>query len=261
MFKKVIKSLTIVFTLTTTMYAAKITENECLKKENFIFAGGECIEYRAYKADSNDAITIIVHGTWDAGTNTLGRYAPFAETMNLNTDLTTIAVALPGYSGSSTNNFEALAHEGTKNLAARVEYIEFLGKLVEALKNKYKATTVNYIGHSAGAMMGATLTGIRPDLIQNIALAGGRYDIHEKVKDKDLISIIDVLDKVNKDTKFLLIYGTADKISKPEVTTNFYEIAKNKSFDVKLIKVENAPHLDLDMTDTSVEAITEFLGE
>lgn len=181
--------------------------------------------------------------------------------MNFNTDLTTIAVALPGYSNSSTNNFEALAHEGVKNLAAKKEYIEFLSKLVEAFKNKYKATTVNYIGHSAGAMMGATLTGVSPGLIQNIALAGGRYDIHKDNKSEGLISLVDVLDQVDKNTRFLFIYGTKDKISKPEVTTSFFKIMEDKGFDAKLIKVEGAPHLDLDMTTTAVEAMTEFLGE
>ncbi len=94
---------------------------------------------------------VIVHGTWDEGTNTLGRYAPFAETMNLNTDLTTIAISLPGYSKSSTNNFSSLAHKGIKNLAAKKEYILFLGELIKSLKDKYEAKVVTYVGHSAGA--------------------------------------------------------------------------------------------------------------
>ena len=42
----------------------------------------------------------------------------------------------------------------------------------------------------------------------NIVLVGGRYNIHEKVKDDNLVSIVDVLDRVNKKTKFLLIYGS-----------------------------------------------------
>lgn len=242
--------------------AKKISESECLAAEvNFIFAGGECIEYRAYEGDSNDRIMIVVHGTWDEGTNTLGRYAPFAETLNMNTDVTTIAVALPGYSHSSTNNFTALAHEGVKNLAAKKEYVEFLGKLIYELKEKFEAKEVTYVGHSAGAMMGATLTGLRPELIQNIALAGGRYDIHKTEKGDDLISFIDVINNVDKKTKYLFIYGTKDEISKPEVTTSFFEIAKKKGLNAKLIKVEGAPHLDLDMTNTSIEAIIKMLEE
>ncbi|WP_321315771.1 alpha/beta fold hydrolase [Halarcobacter sp.] len=258
MFKKV-SLLLLVFVFSLTLEANKISKEECTK-DNFIFAGGECIEYRAYKGESNDRIVVIVHGTWDEGTNTLGRYAPFAETMNMNTDLTTIAVALPGYSGSSTNNFTSLAHKGVKNLAAKKEYVLFLGKLIKALKEKYNAEEVTYIGHSAGAMMGATLMGLNPDLVQNIALAGGRYDIHKDEKG-DLISLVDVIDDVNKEAKFLFIYGTKDEISKPEVTTSFYKIAQEKGLNAKLVKVEGAGHIDLDMTDASIEAITEMLEE
>ncbi|QKF82106.1 alpha/beta hydrolase [Halarcobacter ebronensis] len=248
----------IVFSLS--LEAKKISESECLAtEENFIYAGGECVEYRAYKGDSDDKIIIIVHGTWDEGTNTLGRYAPFAETLNMNTDITTVAVALPGYSNSSTNNFTALSHEGVKNLAAKKEYVEFLGDLVNELKEKFEAKEVTYVGHSAGAMMGATLTGLRPGLIQNIALAGGRYDIHQTEKGNDLISFIDVIDNVDKNTKYLFIYGSEDKISKPEVTTSFFKIAKEKGLNAKLIKVEGAEHLDLDMTNTSIDAITKMV--
>ena len=111
----------------------------------------------------------------------------------------------------------------------------FLGKLIYELKEKFEAKEVTYVGHSAGAMMGATLTGLRPELIQNIALAGGRYDIHKTEKGDDLISFIDVINNVDKKTKYLFIYGTKDEISKPEVTTSFFEIAKKKGLNAKLI--------------------------
>ncbi len=248
--------------LSLNLFAANISQNECnIKGEDFIFAGGECIQYVEVEGEKEGQLTIIVHGTWKAGANTLARYAPFAETMNMNTDITTIAVALPGYSNSSTNNFQALSHNGTKNLAAKKQYIEFLGELVQKLKEKYHAKIINYIGHSAGAMMGATLTGLHPTLINNIALAGGRYDIHKKTDAKDLISIIDYMPKLNKNTKYLLIYGTDDEISKPEITKDFYKIAKQQGLDVKIIEAEGETHLDLDMSDPSVEAITQMLDE
>ena len=248
--------------LALNLEAKKIDVNECKNLgENFIFAASECIEYRSFEGDTNEHIIIIVHGTWPDGSNTLGRYAPFAETMNMNTDLTTIAVALPGYSGSSTNDFSALAHEGVKNLSSNKEYILFLGGLVKALKDKFEAKTVTYIGHSAGARIGATLSGLKPGLIQNIALAGGGYKVDAENKDKDLISFNDVIDNADKSTKYLFIYGTKDKISKPEVSTSFFKIAQEKGLNAKLVKVEGAEHLDLDMTDTSVEAITEMLEE
>ena len=254
---KINKSILVglVLGMSLNLFGAKISEDECnAKSDGFIFAGGECIQYAEVEGDVEDYLNIVVHGTWDEGTNTLGRYAPFAETLNMNTGITTVAVALPGYSGSSTNNFQALAHNGTKNLAAKKEYIEFLGDLVQKLKEKYNAKVITYIGHSAGAAMGATLTGVRPSLINNIALAGGSY----KTNEKGLIKISNFLKDLDKKTKYILIYGTEDKISEPKLTLDFYKVAKENGLDVQLVKVEDAAHLDLDMTDPSVEAITEI---
>jgi pimeloyl-ACP methyl ester carboxylesterase len=253
--------------LPLSIYASNVTKAQCdAKDEGYIFAGGECIQYHLSQGDTEGKLIVIVHGTWDAGTNTLGRYGPFADDMTMNTDITTIAVALPGYSNSSTNNIPALGydknHKGEKTPRwSNEKYINFLGDLIEGLKNKYEAQEVTYVGHSAGGSMGATLTGVRPGLINNIALAGARYNVHEKTSSKGLISISDYMDNLDKDTKYLLIYGTKDTISTPKVTIDFYERAKKVGLNATLVKVEGAPHMDLDMTDGSVEAITGMLEE
>jgi predicted esterase len=241
-------------------YAKKISAEACaIEKGTFIFAGGECIEYVEIEGERKEMITIIVHGTWKEHTDTLARYAPFAETINMATDITTIAIALPGYSHSSTNHLQALSHKGSKNLAETKAYLLFLGELITALKKKYQAKTVNYIGHSAGAMMGAALTGMKPSLINRIALAGGKYTTDHTSKTEELFSINTYIARVDKKTKYLLIYGTEDKISKPQATKDFYTLAKKQGLDVTLVEVKGAAHLDLDMTDTSVEAIEKIL--
>lgn len=250
------------FIIASSLSAATISKDDCSKKgDNYIYAADECIQYYKSKGDIEDALNIIVHGTWDEGTNTLARYTPFAENLSLQTDITTIAVALPGYSGSSTNNFKALAHKGDGNLSVKREYIEFLASLVRALRDKYNASKITYIGHSAGCTMGATMTGLDKHLVNNLVCAGGVYNIHEKEQGKDLISMMDVLHSVNKDMKIVLVYGTADEISKPQVTIDFYNLAKEKGFNVKLVEAKDAPHLDLDMTDESVAAIVEVVEE
>ena len=255
MYKKSLLTMAFLFS-SNLLFAANVSKDDCVKKgDNFIFAGNECIQYFKSKGDAEDALNIVVHGTWKEGTNTLARYAPFTENLSLQTDITTIAVALPGYSGSSTNNFKALSHEGIENLSAKREYVEFLSALVEGLKNKYSASTVTYIGHSAGCTMGATLTGINPSLVNNLVCAGGVYDIHENNKQEGLISVVDVLDNVDKKTKMVLVYGTNDDISKPQITIDFYNKAKTNGFDVKLVEAKGAEHLDLDMTDESIDAI------
>ena len=132
--KTILTILLLVFS--STYLQAQVTKKMCLKKgDDFIYAGGECIQFYESEGDIEDSLNIIVHGTWPAGSNTLARYAPFADTIVMSTDITTVAVALPGYSNSSTNNFQALAHKGTKDLSSQKIYIEFLNDLVIALKN------------------------------------------------------------------------------------------------------------------------------
>ncbi len=263
MLKKSLLLSSLVLSSSLYLNAKNISEDDCSKKgDNFIFAADECIEYKKFKGENEKSLNIIVHGTWKEGTDTLARYAPFAEDIAMRTEVTTIAIALPGYSGSSTNRFTSLVHDGVESLGAKREYIEFVGELVKALKKKYEASNITYIGHSAGCMMGATLTGLRPALLDNIVCAGGVYDIKkEKPNLKDAISIVDVLNKVDKQTKFVLIYGTADDISKPQTTIDFYNLAKSKGLDVKLVEAKDAPHIDLDMTRESIDAITELLEE
>lgn len=239
---------------------AKIEEACEAKKGNFIYADGECIEFYKADGDKEGALNIIVHGNWPEGTNTLGRYAPFADNIAMATDTITVAVALPGYSKSSSNKLKPLIN-GEKNrpLAATKEYIHFMEELVITLKNKYDASTVNYIGHSAGAMMGATLSGKNPDLIQNIALVGGRYNVHEVSKDKTLIGATDVINDINKEMNMVLTYGTKDTISPPKVTKDFYNLVKSKGLKAKLVEVKDGEHVDLDMSDESVKAIVDML--
>lgn len=262
MLKKALIISSLILVSNLSLNAAKISKDDCSKKgESFIYAGNECIQYKKFLGEEEGALNIIVHGTWNEGTDTLARYSPFAEDLAMRTDITTIAVALPGYSQSSTNNFPSLSSKGVENLGAKKEYVEFVASLVEALKEKFKANKITYIGHSAGCMMGATITGLKPDLINNLVCAGGVYNIHEKSKEKDLISIVDVLDKVNKDTKFVLVYGTADDISKPQVTKDFYNLAKSKGLDVKLVEAKDAVHIDLDMTTEAKNAIEEIVAD
>jgi hypothetical protein len=125
MFSKLIFLVISLFLLSPYCMAEPISQEMCVVKGNgFIFAGGECIAYKAVVGDKEGTLTIIVHGTWKEGTDILARYTTFAEDLSLLTDTTTVAISLPGYSGSSTNNFQALSHDRTKELAADKKYIK-----------------------------------------------------------------------------------------------------------------------------------------
>jgi predicted esterase len=259
MLKKIVLSGACSLLLASGLYASKVTQAQCIDKgENYLFAAGECVELKTFAAENNDRLILLVHGSWKPGTNILGRYAPFAESINMNTDVTTVAVALPGYSGSSSNMMPPLEHEAAVTPSATREYITYLGKLVKAIKEKYNAQEITYVGHSAGARMGATLSALEPGLIKNAVLAGGRYINKPEEAKHGAISFDDVKAKADKETKYVLVYGSADTISEPSVTTSYYEQMKKDGFDVTLVEAKGAPHLDLEMTDATQNAIVKL---
>ena len=245
----------------SSLAAKTITKEECIKKgDNYIFAGTECINYSMFEGDDNEKLIIIVHGTWPEGSNVLGRYAPFAETLNMSTDISTIAVALPGYSGSSLNELKSIGSKEYNHQAATKEYVKFLEKLIIALKDKYESEEITLIGHSAGAMMTASLSGLNPSILNNVVLVAGRYERPDYANDTHLLAN-DVIDDMNKESNYIMIYGTKDEISKPKVTKDFFTKMKNKGLKVQLVEVKDGVHIDLDMNDRSVEAISSLFEE
>lgn len=255
------KSLVLGSILFANIAFADIKE-DCLNKgEDFVFAKGECINFKAFEGEK-DGLTIIIHGTWDEGTDVIARYSPFAEDVSMSSEITTLAVALPGYSKSSSNKLKYIGSKTEKNLAAKKEYVDFFVELVEALKEKYDSKKTTIIAHSAGCMLSATAIGVKPNLVDNLVCAGGVYDIHKKApEDKSLISAIDVLDKISKETKIAIVYGTADDISTPNINKEFYETAKKKGLNVELVEAKDAPHMELEMTRESKEYIEKLLEE
>lgn len=259
MFKKVLFLLLVV--TASFSFAKNVSKQDCEQKgEGFIYAGNECINYAMFEGDDNDKLIVIVHGTWDEGSNVLGRYAPFAENLNMSSDISTIAVALPGYSDSSLNKLKSIGSKEYNHQAATKEYVQFLEKLVIALKDKYESKEITIVGHSAGAMMSGSLAGLNPEILKNVVLVAGRYERPDYANEKHLLAN-DVLTKMNKESKFIMIYGTKDEISKPSVTKDFYKKMKAQGLDVQLVEVKDAGHIDLDMTDKSIEAISSLFEE
>lgn len=251
----------ILLALLAIINAKSISKEQCSNlKGSYIFSGGECIHFASFEGEVKDKLIVTVHGAWKEGADTLSRYKTFAENLNLESDITTVAVALPGYSGSSTNHIQALTHnKNAVHMAATKAYVEFLATLLKDLKSKFKAKELTVVAHSAGAMATATVLGYKPKLIQNAILAGGRYDIHKIDKTKGLISAVDFVDKISKESKIALVYGTKDAISKPEVTKKFYQLAKSNGVNVTIVEVKDAPHLDLDMQEKSIETLLKMV--
>ena len=258
MFKK---SLVLASILFANIAFANISKDDCKSKgDDYVFAKGECINFKAFEGEK-EGLTIIVHGTWDEGTDVIARYSPFAEDVSMSSEITTLAVALPGYSKSSSNKLKYIGSKTDKNLAATKEYVDFFVELVEALKEKYESKKTTIIAHSAGCMLSATAVGTKPNLVDNLICAGGVYDIHKKTSDKGLISAVDVINNISKETKIAIVYGTQDDVSTPAMNKEFYELAKKKGLNVQLVEAKNAPHMELEMTKESKEVIEKLFED
>jgi len=255
------KKLLLLVFISLTLYSKTITKEQCSSMDDMIFIQNECINYFVEEGDSEGKLNIIVHGAWKDGTNTLARYTPFASTLSMNTDITTVTFAMPGYSKSSTNNLQGLLHDKKITRFGKAEYIDFLHEVFETFKSKYNAKELNVIAHSAGAALSATVSAKYPKLIKNIFLAGGRYDLSNYKGQRNLISVNDFISNIGDYTNYIIIYGTKDNISKPQVSIDFYNKLKKMNKNVKLLEVKNHKHLDLDMSDTSMEAISSALEE
>ena len=247
------KTILAISLLATTIYAKEINKEQCQKLgESYIFSGGECINYAKFDGEKSDKLIVLIHGAWKEGANTLAVYKPYAENINMESDITTIAIALPGYSGSSTNHLTALTHKKGEalKLATSKQYLNFLSSLLKDLKTKYRAKELIVSAHSAGATASASLLGYKPNIINKAQLAGGFY----KLKYKDSITASKVLEQIPKSTQINIVYGTKDTISKAVNSKDFYKLAKSKGLKVKLIKIEEN-HTILDRSDIATEEL------
>ena len=130
--------ITLIILLSLSLFANMVTKHMCdAKKGLFIFAGEECINYFVEYGEKEDVLNIIFHGAWEHGADTLARYSTFATDIAINTDITTVAVALPGYSKSSSNNIKSFLYKSKKPIGAtHRKYVLFMTKLIEELKYK-----------------------------------------------------------------------------------------------------------------------------
>jgi len=255
------KKLLLLIFISLTLYSKSITKQMCQNQDDMIYIQNECINYFVEEGDVDGKLNIIVHGAWKDGTNILARYSAFASTVSMNTDITTITFAMPGYSKSSTNNLQGLLHDKKITRFGKSEYIDFLHEVFITFKAKYNAKEINIIAHSAGASLSATISAKYPKLIKNIFLAGGRYDLSNYKGQNNLISINNFINNIGTYTNYMVIYGTKDSISKPQISIEFYNKLKSLNKNVKLLEIKGHNHLDLDMSDESVEAISSILEE
>ncbi|OPX26575.1 MAG: hypothetical protein DRG11_03200 [Epsilonproteobacteria bacterium] len=233
------KNILIVLVFISPIFSSNI-ESKCEKKPNHIYIAPECIELSTAIGEQKDSLIVLLHGMWKEGANVLGIYSSFAQDLSMQTDKTVVAVAQPGYSGSTTNKFKAIISD--KKQTKNKDYLEFISNILKNLKQKHKAKTLVVVAHSAGASMIATIMTKEKQLIQVAVLAGGKYD---KIDTK----------KLDKKAKYIVVYGEKDKISPPKRSINFHKNLQKQKLNTTILPIKDVGHSFLDTDDKVVDVV------
>lgn len=248
-------------------------KKECNKLQqtgNFVFGRGECLNYYVVNGTKKDEINILIHGSWERGSDPLeDKYNYLADEFATKTSITSIALAMPGYSESTNNRYQDMSWRENKTvIPAEEEFIKIVSQAIQNLKNKYNAKKVNIYGHSSGAMIGGILSGYTPGLIDKYILLGGAYDIYHTyrfnnwgTKNSGLISSVDFVSEVDKNAKYLVIAGENDKKADPSFAENYVKLLKEEGIKAKVLVIKGVGHSGLEVNDEVLEASFEFLNK
>ena len=250
-------------------------KKECKKIQNdnedshFIFAQGECLEYYEAKGSKKDEITVLIHGSWPRGSDPLERrYAQIADDMSRETSITTLALAMPGYSYSTSNRYKDMSWRENKTvIPAEEEFVKIVASFIQKLKTKYHAKKVNIFGKSSGAMLGGIISGYQPGLIDKYILMGGAYDVYFTyrhnnwgTKNPGLLSSVDFVSDVKKDAQFLIIAGENDRKAPPLFATQYKKRLNNEEINAEVLVIQGAKHSSLETNYEVLESTYKFLN-
>jgi predicted esterase len=248
-------------------------KKECnqIKKEksqyNFVFAEGECLNYSISKGMNNDKINILIHGSWPKGMDPLSiLFDEIAENLTKNTEITSIAIATPGYSESTSNRYSELSWGNNRIIPAEEEFIKIIAKAIEELKIKYKAKEVNLYGKSSGAMIGGIISGYKPGLIDRYILIGGSYDPYYTYKYNGWgtlgyghLTSVQYIPNVDKNAKFLLIAGEKDDKAPPIFAKQYKEQLNKAGINAEVVIIKDAKHSQLERNSEVLDVSYKFL--
>jgi pimeloyl-ACP methyl ester carboxylesterase len=229
---------------------AKIEKDCKTKSGDFIYHKGECLETKFIKGTNSEFINILIHGN-PGGPNRpemLKDTTKFAQELANKTSYTTFYYTRPNYGKSSSNVWHPIKKQ-TQEI--KEDYIQFNASFFKKLMSKTNAKKVNLIAFAAGTTVGANVAALNHDIINKVVLIGGQYNIYKqkileaeamggckecRKKNMRIASIgftpQENVDKLNKNSKFLIIAGDQDKICPKKLSQEY----------VEELKIHNIPH-------------------
>lgn len=234
----------------------------------YIFANGECLKYKSFNGKKSDEINILIHGSWQRGQDPIGyRYSDLAESMAHSTSITSIALATPGYSGSTSNFYKDMSWKKGRVIPAEESFTKIMVSAIENLKKKYNAKKVNLFGKSSGAMIGGIISGYKPGLVDKYVLIGGAYNIYNTYRhngwgkiNPGLISSTNFVSKVKKDARFLIVAGENDDKASPLFAKNYVTYLNDEGIKADVLVIKGAGHSSLETNAEVLDATYTFFN-
>jgi len=223
------------------------TQKEITSNNSTIFAAGECIDYHIAQGENKDSVIVVLHGAHTDGGNPMSWMPKWGRYTSTSTDITTYILAMPGYGGSTSNRFGKMIWTNHLVPSAQLDYIKFTAEILKKIKDKHSAKNLYVFGHSSGADLATTISGLSPNLIQKVIAYAGAYDYPYYFKRwKNYSPHFEVAPThyVNKiqDTKILLLAGGKDQLSLPKFTKHYEQILLDNNVNVTSFVIKNAKH-------------------
>ncbi len=247
----------------------KIIKQECKTKDNFKFHQGECLETYKIIGEKKDAINVVLHGHSPprSGKMAIGVMKMIAEPINESTKYTTYYYARPHVAGSSSNIFTYDKKVSEQTIES---YIKFNADFIKKLMNEEKVNKINLYGFSAGTTLIQNMIPLLPNnSVKKVVLIAGQFNVNEHRSNKrgkmvfvGGIQPTNQADKLDKNTKYLLISGNRDSECPTKLSKDYANELTKNNIQNKFIEMKQEDgdgHKDLFWYDKILKRASDFL--
>ncbi len=211
-----------------------------------------CTQIEIFKSKTLSKAPVLVlalHG--DAPSSRPSYHYDFARSIALTSEnVVAVGILRPGYTDDTNRKSDGVRGDtvGDNYDNARVLQI---ASVIEVLKKAYKPSKVVLAGHSGGAVITAKLIALKPGLVNTAFVISCpcninawrsdmyKYNQYAGFKgDLNIVSPINLVNKVRGDTRVSIFVGRSDTITRPYLSEQYYKALSKAGKQAKLFYVD-----------------------
>jgi len=260
-------------TLVLGLLASSAVQARCQNELKEVLYEDTCTKIETYKSlglSENPVLLIALHG--DSPFNNPSYQYRFArrvaEKVN---NLIAIGMLRPGYTDASERT-----SDGAKGDAVGDNYdrprVDRIANAIQQLKVQYKSNRVLLAGHSGGSAITAKLIALHPGLVDHAIIVSCPCDINDWRKDMygltkktifkgdlDVVSPIDMVERISRKTKVALFVGEEDRVTKVALSAG-YKTALEKAGIRASMRVIQGKH-NIFLKDEIIDAVVKLVED